>query len=162
MRAILATFGVAVAPLGWCTTVKLGMTQYECRLLALTCFLIINRPSAIKSGIGSLSLASFKIHFMVLDHSGPDDAQMSSPFQNLWPRYDEPAFDPEAPIRFPNHNDVVRLPHGLTGATSIPTQFLCPQQSSATRSRDTGIKPSATVAHSQPLDGRSRRHQAQQ
>ncbi|KAJ7711231.1 hypothetical protein B0H14DRAFT_3524627 [Mycena olivaceomarginata] len=33
------------------------------------------------SCIGSLSLASFKIHFMVLDHSGPDDAQMSSPFQ---------------------------------------------------------------------------------
>ncbi|KAJ7301282.1 hypothetical protein DFH08DRAFT_907104 [Mycena albidolilacea] len=50
-------------------------------LVSSSASLSLTAPSAIKSGIESLSLASFKIHFLVLDYSGPDDAQMSSPFQ---------------------------------------------------------------------------------
>ncbi|KAJ6460402.1 glycosyltransferase family 39 protein [Mycena vitilis] len=121
-------------------------------------------------------MASFKIHFLVLNHSGPGDAQMSSLFQanlegndfarnplevaigskvtlknvgygggllhshvqtypvgslqqqitcyhykdennewNLIPRWDEPSYDSQAPIRFIKHNDVIRLSHSPTG-----------------------------------------------
>ncbi|KAJ6570281.1 glycosyltransferase family 39 protein [Mycena vulgaris] len=120
-------------------------------------------------------MASFKIHFMVLNQTGPGDAQMSSLFQanlegndfsknpldvafgskvtlknvgygggllhshvqtypvgsaqqqvtcyhykddnnewNILPRWDEPPYDPEGPIRFLQHNDIVRLSHGPT------------------------------------------------
>ncbi|KAJ6612240.1 glycosyltransferase family 39 protein [Mycena sp. CBHHK59/15] len=120
-------------------------------------------------------MASFKIHFLVLNQSGPGDAQMSSLFQanlegndfaknpldvafgskvtlknvgygggllhshvqtyplgsaqqqvtcyhykddnnewNILPRWDEPVYSAEDPIRFLKHNDVVRLSHGPT------------------------------------------------
>ncbi|KAJ7454876.1 glycosyltransferase family 39 protein [Mycena latifolia] len=120
-------------------------------------------------------MASFKIHFMVLNQTGPGDAQMSSLFQanlegndfsknplevaigskvtfknvgygggllhshvqtypvgsgqqqvtcyhykdennewNILPRWDEPSYDPETPIRFLKHNDVIRLSHSPT------------------------------------------------
>ena len=35
MRVILATFGVALVPLGWYTAVELGMSQMACHLVAL-------------------------------------------------------------------------------------------------------------------------------
>ncbi|KAJ7052545.1 glycosyltransferase family 39 protein [Mycena amicta] len=120
-------------------------------------------------------MASFKLHFIVLNRSGSGDAQMSSLFQanligndfsrnpleiaigskvtlknygygggllhshvqtfpvgsnqqqvtcyhykddnnewNILPRWNEPAYDPKAPIRFLRHNDVIRLSHGPT------------------------------------------------
>ncbi|KAI0247915.1 glycosyltransferase family 39 protein [Lactifluus subvellereus] len=121
-------------------------------------------------------LTSFKIHFLILNHSGPGDAQMSSLFQanlvgndfarnplevafgskltlknmgwgggllhshaqtypvgsnqqqvtcyhykdsnNDWivtPRWEEPAIDPNGPIRYLKHGDVLRLVHEPTG-----------------------------------------------
>ncbi|PFH46089.1 glycosyltransferase family 39 protein [Amanita thiersii Skay4041] len=120
-------------------------------------------------------MASFKIHFMILNHSGPGDAQMSSLFQanlvgndfsknplevaygskltlknmgwgggllhshvqtypvgsnqqqvtcyhykdsnNDWiitPRWDEGPYNPNGPIKFLAHGDVIRLVHGPT------------------------------------------------
>lgn len=35
MRVMLATFGVAMVPLGWYTAVELGMTSWACHLVAL-------------------------------------------------------------------------------------------------------------------------------
>jgi dolichyl-phosphate-mannose-protein mannosyltransferase len=35
MRVILATFGVAMVPLGWYTAVELGMSLWACHLTAL-------------------------------------------------------------------------------------------------------------------------------
>ena len=35
MRVIMATFGVAMVPLGWYTAVELGMSQWACHLVAL-------------------------------------------------------------------------------------------------------------------------------
>ncbi|KAF8207275.1 glycosyltransferase family 39 protein [Mycena galopus ATCC 62051] len=177
MRVMLATFGVAMVPLGWYTAVELGMSQWACHLVALMVlcdvgWLCISRFILLDSMLlfftlltvfcmskfhnqqyqsfsfdwwmwltftgvsiglttsvkmiglfvtalvglytiedlwekfGDLKMpvrdqirhwvarvvcliivpilvfmASFKIHFMVLNHSGPGDAQMSSLFQ---------------------------------------------------------------------------------
>lgn len=37
MRVMLATFGVAMVPLGWYTAVELGMSKRACHLVALMC-----------------------------------------------------------------------------------------------------------------------------
>ncbi|KAJ7746561.1 glycosyltransferase family 39 protein [Mycena metata] len=121
-------------------------------------------------------MASFKIHFMILNQTGPGDAQMSSLFQanlegndfarnpldvafgskvtlknvgygggllhshvqmypigsaqqqvtcyhykddnnewNISPQWGMAEYDPEGPIRYLKHNDIVRLSHGPTG-----------------------------------------------
>ena len=35
MRVIMATYGIALVPLGWYTAVELGMSQWACHLVAL-------------------------------------------------------------------------------------------------------------------------------
>jgi dolichyl-phosphate-mannose-protein mannosyltransferase len=35
MRVMMATFGVALVPLGWYTAVELGMSSWSCHLVAL-------------------------------------------------------------------------------------------------------------------------------
>ena len=37
MRVMLATFGVALVPLGWYTAVELGMSRRACHIVALMC-----------------------------------------------------------------------------------------------------------------------------
>lgn len=37
MRVMLATFGVAMVPLGWYTAVELGLSKRACHLVAIMC-----------------------------------------------------------------------------------------------------------------------------
>ncbi|KAF7793201.1 hypothetical protein EIP86_004310 [Pleurotus ostreatoroseus] len=197
MRVMMAMFGVGMVPLSWYTAVELGIKWVGAFVTALVGLYTIEdlwdkfgdlkmsvRDQCRHWGarIGCLIvlpilvyMASFKIHFLVLNHSGPGDAQMSSLFQanlvgnnfasspleiafgskitlknmgygggllhshvqtfpvgsnqqqvtcyhykddnNDWvilPRWDEPAYNPNNPIRFLQDGDIVRLSHAST------------------------------------------------
>ncbi|KAJ9128277.1 hypothetical protein QFC24_000570 [Naganishia onofrii] len=182
MRVILATFGVGMVPVAWWTAGELGwkdlwdkfgdlkmskMTYLKHWLARGLCLILI--PFCVYA-------LSFKLHFLILNRSGPGDAQMSSLFQAhlkgndfaespleiaigskitvknygygggllhshvqtfpvgsnqqqvtcyhykddnnnfiVAPTWDEPAYDPEAPLKFLQDGSVIRLVHASTG-----------------------------------------------
>ncbi|KAJ9109270.1 hypothetical protein QFC21_000599 [Naganishia friedmannii] len=197
IRVILATFGVGMVPVAWWTAGELGWSR-QARHFVTLCVLCVEdlwdkfgdlkmpKMTYLKHWLARglclilipfcVYAMSFKLHFLILNRSGPGDAQMSSLFQAhlkgndfaespleiaigskitvknygygggllhshvqtfpvgsnqqqvtcyhykddnnnfvVAPTWDEPAYDPEAPLKFLQDGSIIRLVHASTG-----------------------------------------------